>query len=653
MAFHDPVRLSFEGDRVAAAKYIRPARALLHKLARETSAHADQARRRFVLPDGAVIEIELAGLQTMVHIIVPEGGGGRVKVIEHFVIWARTEELPDGIDIEHPQQMLRYENSDFTTLFYDPGIDGYEDFPRTKGTYRTDREVVAFPDGVRHAGNVDWVNPEGVRISWYGPSTRYFLDAYVQPRSQYGTKVFMLGQELFDSDAYMAASDVAFPERWVMGAALSPDLRTLYVVHADLPVGTTLTGQAPARAIETVSPFPESPVFSGVCDVSTVVASYALVRDRTVEDVMNFSVVPESRAVIASAVLPRALNPWFFNGSGTAAVSSGILLRQASLLGTSMGTVLEPPSPSNEMFLFTNGAIQTSHVSALPGGSAALAADFVGDQMIELTVRRWSERVQSSEVWTDNVAFGIGDTAWEVQSTRMTGAGYAQQALVHRALVWADLRAGTAVFVALLISGTIPTNVSITMQLEVWHGPVLVKTVAMNYSAIPAGTGLPRQIANATLDGIWFLNQVAQTAVAPSFYLYGQLTRFTGIISSVSFSGRIWTYWTTPFPQADMFGHYSLTGPVAGPRNPILSTANFSSTATDFDGKVRVLGAASYEGVTVFSGHDFGTRGGAALHAVAAPEGAFELPQLSGVDGTKPRYHPIWLLGMLPSREVQ
>lgn len=651
MSFNDPVRLSFEGDRAEAFRYIRPARALLLKLAREVSnAGSATARRRFVLGDGAIIEIGLAGLQSTVHIVTPEAAGARVRVQEHFVVWPREGDPPESIDEDHPQLMIRFADDEFATLFYDADIEGYEDFEGTRGTYRTDRGEVVFPDGVRHAGNVDWRSSEGLRVSWYGPSTRYFLDPYVQPRSQYGTKVFMLGQELFDSDEYMAQSDITFPERWVMGAAITPDLNTLVIVHAELPVGHTQTGEAPPRAVVAHSPFPDTPFNSGLCPVPIVVATYELARDPATSDVMNFSVVPESRNVVASQTLQRALNPWFFDGEAAQAVSSGIALRTASILTTSMGTVLDPPSENNEMFRFDGASLHTTLVSAAVDGEAVLAADFDGVQMRQLVVRRRRTRVpySSLEVNTDDAYFALDDLEWPVQQTRFTGNQLAQQDIHHRAFMWGDLRAGTFIFMHMHISGTIPTQAPVDMSIETWHRGALTHTQPVDFAALPP-LGLPRRIADGAIDGIRAMNQAADVPVAPTYYLYGIQIMFTGLTSILSFGGRHGLYWTTPYPQPHMFGSYALTGAGGGPYTVIASVANDASNIEDFDDKLSVLGAASFEGVTLYSCYDFGARNGAAFHGAA---GALPLSDLTGVDGPKARYHPIWLLGILPSREI-
>lgn len=651
MSFNDPVRLSFEGDRAAAYKYIRPARALLLKLAREVSnAGSATARRRHVLADGAVIELTLAGLQTNVHIITPEDERARVRVQEHFVVWPREGDPPEGIDEDHPQLMLRFADEEFATLFYNTAIEGYEDFEGTRGTYRTDRGEVVFPDGVRRAGNIDWRGSDGLRVSWYGPSTRYFLDPYVQPRSQYGTKVFMLGQELFDSDAYMIASDTSFAERWVMGAAITPDLKTLIVVHAELPVGHTQTGEAPPRAVVTHSPFPDTPFNSGLCPVPITVAAYDLVRDPTVSDVMNFAVAPESRAVITSQILQRALNPWFFDGEAAQAVSTGIASRPASVLSTSMGTVLEPPSEDNEVFRFDGASLHTTLVSAAVDGEAVLAADFDGLQMRQLVIRRKRARVpySSLEVNTDDAYFALDDLEWPAQQTRFTGNQLAQQDIRHRAFMWGDLRAGTFIFAHMHISGTIPTQAPVDMSIETWHRGALAHVQPIDFDAIPS-LGLPRRIADGAIEGIRAMNQAADVSVAPTYYLYGIQIMFTGLTSILSFGGRHGLYWTTPYPQPDMFGSYALTGPAGGPYSVVASVANDASNIEDFDNKLSVLGAASFEGITLYSCYDFGTRDGEAFHGAANAPG---LPTLTGVDGPKARYHPIWLLGTLPSREV-
>lgn len=645
MAYHGPVRLSLKGDRAVAARFIRVGRVLLWKM--EQSNAGASSRRTITVGEGIVIEAVIAGRLRLLTITAPEGGGEEVKIIEHFVTWPRTEALPDGIDLTHPQLMHRVEDDVWRTLFYDPDIDGYDEFERLKGVYRTENNVPVFPDGVRHAGNLDWRSKDGVRVSWYGPSSRYFLDPYVQPTSQYGKKVFMLGQVLYDAEQYMADADEAFAEQYVMGAALSPDRRWLYTVQAELPYGITLGGNAPPFTTAIFPPYPTTDPYEPDAPIPIAVCRYRVLRGATPT---TFSIEPESREVLHAGVYQRALNPWFFNERADTAVSTAFPELLTSILASGTYT---PPSPSNPVLVYNDGAVTRRDVSAAPGADGVLAADFRGNTLVELLVRRHatpSPQPLAGDV--DAFSFALGAASWNAYSVTYTNPpALAQQIVHHRVLLWADLRAGTAVFAHLQITGTVPSATTIVYEIELWHGAARVQATPIEWGALP-GIGLPRRIADSSIDGSRGMHMNAATPVAPLFFLYGSYISFAGIVTVVSFPGKLGTLWTTPYPQTDMFGQYAFTGSAPAPYNRVLSVANFSSDLTDFDGHLSVLGAASYEGASMLSCYDFGTRDGAAFNLMHGPEAGVTLPVVTGVSGPKQRYHPIWLLGALPRTEV-
>ncbi len=657
MSFNDPVRLSFEGDRAAAYRYIRPARALLLKLAREVSnAGSAHARRRYVLGDGAIIELTLAGLQTNVHIITPEAEGARVRVQEHFVVWPRAGDPPEGLDDEHPQLMIRADEDEFTTLFYSPDIEGYEDFEGNRGTYRTDRGEVVFPDGVRHAGNIDWRSNDGLRVSWYGPSSRYFVEPYVQPRAQYGTKVFMLGQVLFDSDEYMAQSDTTFPERWVMGAAVSPDLKTLYVVHADLPVGYTPGGTSDINTAEFGNPLPAGGLDPAL-PVPIVVCSYALVRDPTATSAMNFSVEPESREVLASRTLEGAYNPWFFNGSATLGLSVGIPNPMAAVY---MGdSVRGMPAASGPLYEF-NGAIVERTVSAPVGGSGVMAVDFDGDTLRELVLHR-RQIGDSQDAWV----FGLGSTEWVGRSfARRAPHGWRSMEYEWRKLLWADLRSGAFVFFhtsGLHNHPNVGGEDARADEVELWSGPVLLDTAPLVQNPDPdEHATLPWTLVISTTGSAppaLFLEPALDAPYAPIFAMYALCAAAynQGIVTSrrTSYDGLHGGYLSLHRDPAEMFGYFSTFGMTARLAVASRSRPGSATNIPDADGRRWTLGAAGYDGVVMYSGYDiFGSRNHDSFHMAGAVGQSISLPELTGVEGDKARYHPIWLLGTLPSREV-
>lgn len=62
MAHNGPVRLILNGDRAAAARYVRLGRVLLWKLAQAALVNGvKSARRAYPLPDEGMIEVAFAG----------------------------------------------------------------------------------------------------------------------------------------------------------------------------------------------------------------------------------------------------------------------------------------------------------------------------------------------------------------------------------------------------------------------------------------------------------------------------------------------------------------------------------------------------------------------------------------------------------------
>lgn len=645
------------GDRAAASPYIGDARKLLGEVFEQAEVnglgvHAISRQ----LDDGTVIVAEKHGDIPRVTIVPvgTEGAEKRTEGDDAFVTWARTEDTPDGIDDDHPQLIHRVEDSEWVTLFYDQDIEGFADFQRRKGTYQTQDQIPVFPAGVTHAGNVDWVGEAGVRVSWHGPSSRYFLDAYVQPRSQYGTKVFILGQVLLDADQYMADSDEEFAERWVLGAALSPALDTLYVVHADLPVGVTLTGNAPARTVMTFSPFPVPPeedTGSGTCPIATAICSYSLGPTGSAS-APGRAVVPGSRKVLAYQIIERAINPWFFNWRASEAVS--VAFPESTAVIAQGRNRLWTPSTANNVCVFADGGIELRPVSAEPGGEAVLAVDFSEEGIRQLVVRRRPSPLppqppREDDLPTDGFVFAIAGVEWTGYSTDFTAwPSLRFQDTNHRALLWADLREGTVVFAHMRVEGEVPSSITITYEVEVWHGPSRVASEPIEFSAVPA-VGLPRTIAASTYDTMRVMNLASDLAVSPFYYLYGQQVHTYGLgIVQVGFGGRIGTYWTTPYPQEHMYGQWCATGATPRPWNVIASVSSFASDLPGYEGKPSVLGAASFAGATLLSCFDFGARNGQAINLMHGPEDGVTLPIVTGVEGTKQRYHPIWLLGKIP-----
>lgn len=170
-----------------------------------------------------------------------------------FVVTARTEALPNGIDDEYPQQILAFRDGQWWTFWGEETTPGYGAFTGPKGTYGQ-----VFRDGLGNAGNIDWIGamPEGgtdadrVRLNWYGPMRRYWYDGWRRPQAQYGRWVFCNSRVVLDIDEVnaerVAAEEEPYAETLVLGAAYRDG--SLYVMQARINDFGTEATTIPDRA---------------------------------------------------------------------------------------------------------------------------------------------------------------------------------------------------------------------------------------------------------------------------------------------------------------------------------------------------------------------------------------------------------------------
>lgn len=305
--------LRVEGDANTAAQHLPTARKLLGAVVADAERlELGTLKRTQRIDAGTEIEAEIIGSQPRITIRV-SGTDSKTtdQRIGDFVVWARDDVQPNGINDQHPQQILKPE---WRTYFFDEEVlPAYDAFPRRKGTYRFSSGVEVFPDGIKHAGNIDWLGSIGERISWYGPSSRYWFDRWRQPSAQYGRFVFMLGQILLDIDAYCAASSHDFAERLVLGAAL--DGTSLLVMQADMP-------DLPAPSVPVGRPgdvyvTPPCPVD----EVALRLVRYPLLLDLTEPPTQRVFVATGEHVTLWVGTGIGWVNPWFFNADGTRAES--------------------------------------------------------------------------------------------------------------------------------------------------------------------------------------------------------------------------------------------------------------------------------------------------------------------------------------------
>ena len=427
-------------------------------------------KHRQQLDDGTVLIGEVVGgLPRMtIDVTIPVSAGRRPRFRDDFVVWARDATRPDGIDPEHPQQVIR---PSWTTFFYSESTPGYDDFSGAKGTYRA-----LFPDGIRRAGNLDWIGPDGERVSWYGPSTRYWVDPYVQPRAQFGKFVFLLGQVLLDVDAYIAASDPLpeFAERYVLGAAL--DGLDLIVVLADLPVESTPAGTVPGNTIIVPSPWTLESVPTTICRFSVTLADQ-------IDPAGRMRVAPGSRVVMWSGDIARGSAPWFFNASVSRAVCLGLpesCTATYSVFSPEPGLV-GAPSASSPLWQAEIGD-ETASVSqsavSLPaiGAEAVLAADYRGDAPAQIVIRRRS-------IAGTIEGFALLQAGVEIPlNVEELIAGPNHQLVTSRYVLHADAREGVIVCARIRVESNGGAVVSEDCGIEVWKGGAATEAGAISFA---------------------------------------------------------------------------------------------------------------------------------------------------------------------------
>lgn len=643
--FTDWTHVRVVGDREAAAPYVGEARKLLGAVFEEAKRNGLGVHvQRRELPDGTVIVAEKFGDVPRITIAPAAADIAQQPTAppEAFVVWARDQAHPGGIDPEHPQQLLR---PSWTTFFYSESTQGYEAFAGKKGTY-----AGALPAGVRHAGNIDWRGASGQRVSWYGPSTRYWLDPHVHPTRQYGTQVFLLGQVLLDTDD---ADPGDFAERWVVGAAM-PSPFELLVVQAALVPGATDDTPPPPNSSEISTPWPPG-------DVAIAVCRFAVVE----ESPQRFRAQLGSRDVLWAGTLPRALNPWFFNESGDRAVTAG--LPETVLLRRGTGAVIAdpdtiegvPPSASNSMHTFVRtsdsaGSLTSAAVS-LTAGQAVIAADFAGNALRQMTVRRRvADDLDAQFVFEHGEwSFEARSAVFELQS--IAGLARATYRGHLGALIHADLR--EQVFVTYRADWVevpnLPSANTYREAVQIWHGGTLHADleVATGTGAgqNPINTGFTRQLGATRLgdrpipryDTVY-----SDVALSPMFAIYGHITQHQRE-PRWDWTGAHGLYSFRPFSTDHWFGaakvRNALVTQVA--RIDASTDAGFESSGTDFDGKTIAVSCATADGITVLSGYGY-----VPDRSVFFATGG-ELSALTGVDGEFARYHPIWPLGQPPRIE--
>lgn len=638
------------GDRDLAARHVPYARKLLGFVMDEAQRNSlGTYKLERTLQDGTRVIAEKHGDVPRIT-IATVGGSSPLerKYQDNFVVWARDTEQPNGVDFDHPQQILQLRDGAWKTFFYSESVAGYAAFPGAKGTY-----VGQFPEGIIQAGNLDWEGDQLTRVSWYGPSTRYWFDPFVQPKRQYGTWVFMLGKVLLDTDEYVSSTPSdAFAERWVLGAAVRNGF--LYTVQALLPDGTTDTALPPFNSSDTSLPWPQG-------NVQLVLSRYAIVR----EDEVTYSVAPGSRSVLWSGAVKNALNPWFFNRSVTAAVNMGlpdIVLVRRQFTGTGATQVMDPPAPSesNEVHTLTTSsgtwAVNTVSVSMAPSGEAVVAADFRGDDLVQLTVRREAHGdltnrfvfgFEGLEITAREVVFALLDPdPVDGIGTRASWTGF-RAWIMH-----ADLRVST--FLVYRFESYQVLNAAAlsryTERVSLYRDGVRVTDpyVLGPGASVTRDTGFVGELG-VVVSGEKYDEIYAGLALSPLFAIYGQTSRYQNVSWTAGgywwdLSGSHALYSYRGYPTEDTFGCSRINSAAASGVSRVdagTDVATWENTVDDFMGRQSLLSCATKDDITMLSTYGYEHQTGRSINYVDNGD----LAALTGVGADLSRYRPVWLLG--------
>jgi hypothetical protein len=653
MAYNNPVSLSLQGDRVEAARYINVARAALWKLARATAAGgAASARRRLDLAGGVTIDLVLAGLQAQITITAPLSNAETWKPPQDFVVWARDAAHIHGIDTDYPEQILRVEHNEkhndvlrWTTYFHDAGVEGFKDFPGRKGTYQR-----PFPDALQHGGNVDWRSPRGEIISWYGPSSRYWFDAYVQLRSQYGKFVFMNGSAILDVDAYIAASSQpVFSERYILGAALRYDESGthLFTVQSEAPDMTTDTSDLPANTVEVTDPAPHTSQNLRFC-------RYTLGTTVDENGVATYHTIADSRITIGVAT-DFCSEPWFFNPECTEvlchAYPPGFLI--AKIIDRDAPPDPDDFAPADEIFPPTNQ-------SRLRLKIEENAASLLATDVYSVTNDNHAT-VLASDYNADGEIVTLGLSVDENMVAHLEFGGQRHQLIYVRALhesegddriraelrwvVFADLREGLLVMMTYEVTFSFPGVVGGT-YVEIYQNGKLVHRQ------------LDHDVLDAPAHGFTFVlldherkyDHLKGRAIAPYFFVFGILFNMRGgpgtLGGDPEFVGCNYQFNWLGYPPASYFGTFDPppVSPSPHPRTTIASRSvgGFASTLPDFDGHYSVTGCSFQDGVLLLSFATVSFDGAESFNFTNDQT----LARLTGIGGTNARFHPIWRIGV-------
>lgn len=618
------------------------------------------------LQNGTLIEARIdMGMPSVNISPLTPGGVGRRDFSGNFVVWGRTLALPDGHDLENPQQCLRTnpQADDWATLTY-----AGSDVARSDGVFAN-----TFPKGLGRAGNIDWVSVDGERISWYGPSSRMFVDAYINPAHQFGKFVFYLGEPLLDVEDYIAQSteDTPFPDRYITGAALvqTTDGLWLYCMQNLGQDGVT-TGSLPPGA-DVIYDYPLAPQTNGGLH------RYRLIQETTLEGVRRYRVKRNSRQKLATISVGHT-DVWFFNQSGSEMVCHQILPTGGTanpwwasrLLATGDYPPSSPPDAEDDVpaefypatgsvrrriALSPDGTTLAQTFSVVSGAAAVpLCTDYAGDELRSYTVRLGADMVPY-----------VGFDGQELPTLQVVRTG-TSIAGTWRWVLYASPRDQVIVFLGESRTFDWETGSAGTAPVgEVWV-ETWVKGVQVNRTSL-ASPPLPNfGLVRRAVDNLELMGGLVGQSIAPSWFIYGLFQSIEDVADDPPDEET--DSWTTRsgfvgmnsglanlvYPATCYFGSYSSVS--SGGPEPISSlvSGGFAGSQQDEDGHYTVTACAVDQAdgedpiVLLSVGIDLNTLN--TTFSLATNE---TLSSLTGISGAGQRYHPLWAMGKVNLEQPQ
>lgn len=665
------------GDHDAAPAYLPAARALMGEVLEQAEFNGlNTYKLERKLRDGTLLVAEKIGDIKRVTIKPPAASKLLPDVAPpaDFVVWARNAALPDGISIEHPQHILRPpggERGEWLAYTFNADTAGRRD-----GTYGG-----RLPGGIRRAGNIDWCGMDQVRVSWYGPPNRLAAEPFVHLRSQYDSKVFYLGAALLDIDVYQSGSapDGGEAYKWVLGACLRKisGVLWLYVIQTYLPAdGSVPPDMVPAGAAACSEPLVSA-------SNSLVLMRYRLLQVEDPDVAKQWKVALGSREPLKVWATANTYHPWRFSSDGRRASSISGAAGDPHIVSWELeGGVYKFTSPpattAYRHDLDVDSLALTSQAMSLDGAEswAPLFVDYQLDTGLEQTleVGRYTRNgapvlgMRFDGVLLPLIAYDV------VRTDAMLQLHCEQNLLLHGCP-----RDQVYVFLHYETNGTVemwstdnPAPVE-TARVHIYRGGALVADIdthstygramalGMTHFSYTMFNGRVEHVSNV---GDFFNDQLKAQPLSPLHALYG--VWLTGNISNYVYAdGQAWItmghavnflgamHGRTPWPAANYFGWYRnnvTTSPQPG--LPVAGAAlpGFDTDRVDFDGRPSIVGCATIDRTTLFSGPGFsgafnndipiGVTGESVYRADAG-----SLPVITGVSGLQSRFHPIWVLG--------